>query len=84
LGGPTRNTLKGQSRNKNWPNNILGPLSLHVFIIIIFFSSCLFIACQSIWLEVSITIKKDGNCYKFIFLIDVAPSGVKFLNFKNS
>ncbi len=51
LGGPTRNTLKGQSRNKHWPNNILGPFS-------IFFSSCLFIACQNIWLEVSITILK--------------------------
>ncbi len=51
LGGPTGNTLKGQSRNKHWPNNILGPFS-------IFFPSCLFIACQNIWLEVSITILK--------------------------
>jgi hypothetical protein len=48
------------------------------------FFSCLFIACQSIWLEVSITIKKGGNHYKFVFLIDVAPSGIKFLNFGNS
>jgi hypothetical protein len=47
--------------------------------------SCLFIACQiNIWLEVSITIKKGGNCYKCVFLIDVAPLGIKFLNFGNS
>jgi len=28
--------------------------------------------------------KKGGNCYKFVSLIDVAPSGIKFLNFGNS
>jgi len=58
LGGPTKNTLKGQSRNKNWPNNVLGPFSLNVFIIIIYFFSCLFITCQSIWLEFFITTKR--------------------------
>jgi hypothetical protein len=57
LGGHTKNTFKGQSRSKNWPNDIPRPFSLNVFIIIIFFS-CLFLACQNIWLEISITIKK--------------------------
>jgi hypothetical protein len=28
--------------------------------------------------------KKGGNRYKFVFLIDVAPSRIKFLNFGNS
>jgi hypothetical protein len=82
LGGPTRNTFKGQSRNKNWPNNIPGSFSLNVFIIINY--SCLSIACQSIWLKVSIIIKKGGNHYKFVFLVDMAPLGFKFLNFGNS
>jgi hypothetical protein len=27
---------------------------------------------KKIWLEVSIAIKKARNCYKFVFLIDVA------------
>jgi len=44
LGGPIRNTLKRQSKNKNWPNNILGPFSLNVFIIVIFFF--MFIYCM--------------------------------------
>jgi hypothetical protein len=48
------------------------------------FFSHLFIACQNIWLEVSIAIKKGGNCYKFVFFIDVASSRIKFLNFGNS
>jgi hypothetical protein len=46
--------------------------------------SCLFNACQSIWLEVFITIKKGGNRDKFVFFIDVAPLRIKFLNFGNS
>jgi hypothetical protein len=58
----------------------LGPFSLNVFIFIIFFS-CLSISCQSIWLEVSITIKNGGNHYKFVFLIDVALSGIKIWKF---
>jgi hypothetical protein len=73
LGGPTRNNFKEWSRNKNWPNNIPRPFYLISSIIIYFFSS-LFIACQSIWIEVFITIKKCGNCYKFVSLIDVALS----------
>jgi hypothetical protein len=35
-------------------------------------------------IEVFITIKKGENYYKFVFLIDVAPSRIKFLNFGNS
>jgi hypothetical protein len=48
------------------------------------FFSCSFIVAQSIWLEVSIGIKKGGNCYKFVFFIDVVASRIKFLNFGNS
>jgi hypothetical protein len=44
LGGLIRNTFKGQSRNKNWQNNILGPLFKNVFILIIFFF--MFIYCM--------------------------------------
>jgi len=35
-------------------------------------------------IEVFILIKKSENCYKFVFLIDVAPSRIKFLNLGNS
>ncbi len=72
-------------KEQNWPNNIPSrPFSLNVFIIIIMFFSCSFIVAQSIWLEVSIGIKKGGNCYKFVFFIDVVASRIKFLNFGNS
>jgi hypothetical protein len=57
LGGHTKNTFKGQSRSKNWPNNIPRPFPLNVFIIIIFFF--MFISCMSKYMAWnSITIKK--------------------------
>jgi len=80
LGGATKNTFKGQSRNKNWPNNILG--------LTFFFKSYIyfmFIYCMPNYMAWSFHYNKKGeNHYKFVFLIDVAPLGIKFLNFENS
>jgi hypothetical protein len=77
-GGPTKNTFKGQPRNKNWPNNnILGPFSLNVFIIIFFFLVFIYYMPKYMSLIFHYN-KKGGNCYKFVFLVDVAPLGIKF------
>jgi hypothetical protein len=46
-------------KEQNWPNNIHSrPFSLNVFIIINYVFLMFIYACQSIWLEVSIGIKK--------------------------
>jgi len=50
LGGTTRNHLKEWLKNQKQPNHFLGPFSLNVFTIIIFFS-CLSIACTNICLQ---------------------------------
>ncbi len=81
LGGPTKNTFKGQPRNKNWSNNILGPFSLNVFI---FYFILVFIYYMPKYMSWIFHYKKGGNCYKFVFLVDVAPLGIKFLKFGNS
>jgi len=52
LGGTIRHHLKEWKKNQKHPNHFPRPFTLNVFTTIIFFFSCLSIACTNIWLEV--------------------------------
>ncbi len=57
LGGTTWNHLNEWLRNQKQPNHFPRPFNLIVFKIMIFFWTCLSMACFNIWLEVYFGIK---------------------------